>query len=113
MTPEKLKVLLSQREGTQIEFKFSKESLSRLVYESIYAFLNRRGGHVILGADNNRQIVGINPAKVQSQLNILAKDMKNPQLFRPHCTPTVAINSRPKNGGCIIWSENYFENVSQ
>lgn len=52
MTPEKLKELLSQREGTQIEFKLSKESLSRSVYETICAFLNRRGGHVILGADN-------------------------------------------------------------
>ncbi len=52
MTPEKLKELLSQREGTQIEFKLSKESLSRSVYESICAFLNRRGGHVILGAEN-------------------------------------------------------------
>ena len=83
MTSEKLKELLSQREGTQIEFKLSKESLSRSVYESICAFLNRRGGHVILGADNNGQIVGINPAKVQTQLDTLAKDMNNPQLFRP------------------------------
>lgn len=55
MTPEKLKVLLSQREGTQIEFKLSKESLSRSVYESICAFLNRRGCHVILGADNKER----------------------------------------------------------
>lgn len=52
MTPEKLKELLSQREGTQIEFKLSKESLSPSVYETICAFLNRRGGHVVLGAEN-------------------------------------------------------------
>lgn len=83
MTPEKLKQIIVQKEGTQIEFKLSKESLSRSVYETICAFLNRRGGHVILGVDNNGQIVGVNPAKVQSQLDMLAKDMNNPQLFRP------------------------------
>ena len=83
MTPDKLKTIISQKEGTEIEFKKSQDSLARSVYESICAFLNRRGGHVVLGADNDGNIVGINPAKVQEQLDQLAKDMNNPQLFKP------------------------------
>ena len=83
MTPDKLKTIIAQKEGTEIEFKKSQDSLARSVYESICAFLNRRGGHVVLGADNNGNIVGINPAKVQEQLDQLAKDMNNPQLFKP------------------------------
>jgi ATP-dependent DNA helicase RecG len=44
MTPEKLKAIISQGEGTEVELKESKDSLARKVYESISAFLNRRGG---------------------------------------------------------------------
>ena len=83
MTPDKLKAIIAQKEGTEIEFKESKDSLARKVYESICAFLNRRGGHVVLGAKDNGEIVGINPAKVQEQMDQLAKDMNNPQLFKP------------------------------
>lgn len=83
MTPEKLKAIISQGEGTEVELKESKDSLARKVYESICAFLNRRGGHVVLGVDNDRNVVGINPSKVQEQLDQLAKDMNTPQLFKP------------------------------
>ena len=83
MTPEKLKAIISQGEGTEVELKESKDSLARKVYESICAFLNRRGGHVVLGVDNDRNVIGINPSKVQEQLDQLAKDMNNPQLFKP------------------------------
>ena len=83
MTPDKLKAIIAQKEGTEIEFKESKDSLARKVYESICAFLNRRGGHVVLGAKDNGEIVGVNPTKVQEQMDQLAKDMNNPQLFKP------------------------------
>lgn len=83
MTSDKLKELLANPEGTQIEYKESRDSLARSIYSSICAFLNRRGGHVVLGADNNGNIVGINPDKVQEQMDTLAKDMNNPQLFNP------------------------------
>ena len=83
MTPDKLKTIIAQKEGTEIEFKESKDSLARKVYESICAFLNRRGGHVVLGARDNGEIVGVNPVKVQEQIDQLAKDMNNPQLFKP------------------------------
>ena len=49
MTPEELKAIISQGEGTEVELKESKDSLARKVYESICAFLNRRGGHVAGG----------------------------------------------------------------
>ena len=69
MTPDKLKTIIAQKEGTEIEFKESKDSLARKVYESICAFLNRRGGHVVLGARDNGEIVGVNPVKVQEQIH--------------------------------------------
>ena len=59
MTPEKLREIIAQKEGNQVEFKRSKDNLSRSVYETICAVLNRRGGHVILGAEDNGRISGI------------------------------------------------------
>ena len=50
MTIEGLKYIISHSEGTEIEYKQSQTGLARSVYETICAFLNRRGGHVVLGA---------------------------------------------------------------
>lgn len=83
MTIEGLKDILRQKEGMEIEFKQSREHLPRNVYESVCAFLNRRGGHVVLGVDDDGKIVGINPDCVQDQLDTLSKDMNNPQVMNP------------------------------
>ena len=83
MTVEGLKDIMRQKEGTEIEFKQSREHLPRNVYESVCAFLNRRGGHVVLGVDDDGKIVGISQAHIQEQLDTLSKDMNNPQVMSP------------------------------
>ena len=52
MTGEELKSLLAHGEGVDTEFKESTHQLARKIYESICAFLNRKGGHIVLGALN-------------------------------------------------------------
>ena len=74
---------------------------------------------MILGADNNGQIVGNNPAKVQSQLDTLAKNMNNPQLFRPtyylHFEPMEIDGKRiiyffvPKSGQAHSYKGIYYD----
>ena len=83
MTGEELKSLLAHGEGVDAEFKESTHQLARKIYESICAFLNRRGGHIVLGAKDDGRIVGIAPDSIQEQMDTLVKDMNNPQLFRP------------------------------
>lgn len=83
MTIKGLKHIICHSEGTEIEYKKSQTGLARSVYESICAFLNRRGGHVVLGADDDGTILGIQPDKVQEELDTLAKDMNNPQVMNP------------------------------
>ena len=85
MTEKELRPLLKRREWTEIELKKSKDALARSVYSSICAFLNRRGGHVILGANNDGSIEGVSQESLQSQLDILAKDLNNPQIINPVC----------------------------
>lgn len=83
MSTDDIKTILAIGENTEIEFKQSQMKLARSVYESICAFLNRRGGHIVLGADNNGKIFGVSDESLQEQLDTLAKDMNNPQLFKP------------------------------
>ena len=83
MTIEGIQRITANSEGTEIEYKKSQTGLARSVYESICAFLNRRGGHVVLGADDDGAIIGIQPDKVQEQLDTLAKDLNNPQVINP------------------------------
>lgn len=83
MTGEELKSLLAHGEGVDAEFKESTHQLARKIYESICAFLNRKGGHIVLGAKDDGRIVGIAPDSIQEQMDTLVKDMNNPQLFRP------------------------------
>ncbi len=75
--------LISQGEGLEVEFKESYDSLSRSVFETICAFLNRNGGHILLGVNNAGIVEGVSEATIQQQLDVLARDMNNPQLISP------------------------------
>lgn len=83
MTISEIRKILAIGENIEIEFKQSQMKLALSIYESICAFLNRRGGHIVLGADNNGKVLGVNDERLQEQLDTLAKDMNNPQLFNP------------------------------
>ena len=48
MTGEELKSLLAHGEGVDAEFKESTHQLARKIYESICAFLNRKGGQTYI-----------------------------------------------------------------
>lgn len=62
---EEIKKLIKRGEGTEIEFKESRDKLNRDVFESVTAFLNRNGGHLFLGIDDRGNITGVNnPGKL-------------------------------------------------
>ena len=49
MTYEEIKNIISQGEGMNIEFKKSTTDITKDVYETVCAFSNREGGHILLG----------------------------------------------------------------
>ncbi|MEX1003722.1 MAG: ATP-binding protein, partial [Crocinitomicaceae bacterium] len=59
MTPKKLKDILQKGEGIEIEFKTSQFELNKDAFESICAFLNRRGGYMLLGVKNDGTVEGV------------------------------------------------------
>jgi ATP-dependent DNA helicase RecG len=80
---EKIKSVIAQGEGVNIEFKTSHDSLARSVFETVCAFLNRKGGTILLGVRDNGTIDGVSEDSITAQLRTLANDLNNPQIISP------------------------------
>jgi ATP-dependent DNA helicase RecG len=80
---EKINSIISKGEGLNIEFKQARSALPRNVFETICAFLNRKGGHILLGVKDNGDVEGIQKDTLPTQLKTLADDMNNSQIISP------------------------------
>lgn len=83
MNAKLLKEIISKGEGTNIEFKESRNKLNRDVFESVCAFLNRNGGHLVLGVKNDRCVVGIDPDSLKKVIDEFITSSNNPQKLNP------------------------------
>lgn len=83
MHTDKIKELIKQGEGTEVEFKSSSFKLNRDAFESICAFLNRRGGHLLLGVTNSGKIEGVFDNSVQSVVDEIVTQANNPNKLNP------------------------------
>ena len=83
MTLHKLKEILQKGEGIEVEFKTSQFELNKNAFESICAFLNRTGGHLILGVRNDSRVEGILDNCVQDMVNNIVSSANNPQKLSP------------------------------
>lgn len=81
ISAEQIKLWITEGEYISMEFKRSRKSLSRSAFDSICAMLNRAGGHILLGVEDDGTIEGVEDAKGQQAT--LIKDMNNEQLIRP------------------------------
>ncbi len=59
-----LKALIAKGEGLVIEFKACRNQLPKSVYETVCSFLNRHGGTLLLGVQDDGKVQGIAPEAV-------------------------------------------------
>lgn len=57
--PEELLELIKNGEKIDVEFKLATNKLPDSLFESIGAFLNRNGGHIFLGVNDKKEIIGV------------------------------------------------------
>jgi ATP-dependent DNA helicase RecG len=98
MTPSQLQSLIAQGESQTLEFKQSHEKLNKDVFESICAFLNRKGGSLVLGVKDDGSLVGLHPDKVDKIKKELANGLNNPQVLSPTfdlMAETVIVDDKP------------------
>jgi ATP-dependent DNA helicase RecG len=75
--------LLEQGEGLTVEFKKAKEELPSNLFETVCAFLNRAGGNILLGVNDDKTIEGVNPAKAETFCKNIVNLSNNPQKLFP------------------------------
>jgi len=75
--------ILSNGEGLTVEFKKSRENVTSDVYPSICAFLNRNGGQVVLGVEDDGTITGIKEDALDQMKKDLVTALNNPQKLNP------------------------------
>lgn len=75
--------IINQGEKVNTEFKESREKLPKNLFETVCAFLNRFGGNIILGVNDNKQIIGVNPNCVLQLKKDFVNTCNNPSKISP------------------------------
>jgi len=83
MSIERARQLIKQKENIRLEFKEAAAALPGNLFETICAMLNRDGGDIILGVDDNNTLLGVDPVAVQTMITNLVNLSNNPQKLDP------------------------------
>lgn len=82
-TPDIVERLLSQPESLNLEFKQARSGLPTDVFERVCAFLNRQGGHLLLGVRNDGTPTGIAEGAADALQRDFASLSNNPNKLQP------------------------------
>ncbi len=83
MNLEEVNKLIQSGEKIDVEFKESKDALTKDIYDSVCSFNNRNGGHILLGVNDKRKIVGVNPDKIDKIIKEFTTSINNSQKVYP------------------------------
>ena len=97
----KLKQFMRDGEGLTVEFKRCGSEPGNSVYETVSAFSNRYGGHILLGVEDDGRISGVNPKSVANIKKGFASSLNNPERFAP--TLFIAIEEAEIDGKTVLW----------
>ena len=81
--PKTIKRLLKKGEGIDLEFKETKSELSKSFWETVCAFLNRDGGKILLGVDDNGEITGVDEKALELIKKSITDNSNNSELLKP------------------------------
>ena len=83
MNKERLNSIIKNGEGLTVEFKKANTKLPDSLFETVCAFLNRSGGTILLGVDDDGNISGIEKNSVDVLCKQIANLSNNPQKLFP------------------------------
>ena len=84
MEVEELKELLKGREKRTLEYKRAWNEVPKNMFDTVCSFLNRDGGVIVLGVEDNGQIKkGIDPEAVHQMCKDISNQSNNPQKLSP------------------------------
>lgn len=80
---DEYKQLIAIGERIDIEFKSSKNEITKDVYDTVCAFNNRKGGHIFLGVNDNKEIIGIEENSIDKILKDFTTSLNNANKIYP------------------------------
>ena len=83
MEVTRIKRLLREEENIRLEFKEAATALPGTLFETICAMLNREGGSIFLGVDDNGTVAGVDDNAVSKMITDLVNLSNNPQKLDP------------------------------
>lgn len=83
MTTDELKDILQRGEGRRVEFKLAWDGVPVSLFPSVAAMLNREGGVIVLGVDDQGTIIGINPSCLEQMKKDIVTSLNNPEIKIP------------------------------
>lgn len=86
MDGQELDILLREGEGTRLEYKRSEQSMPSDLFETVCAFLNKEGGTVLLGVDNDGIVRGVDAGKLSQIKADIITSSNNGEVLRPPFT---------------------------
>ncbi len=75
--------IIKKGESLTVEFKTAKNKLPKDLFETVCAFLNTKGGTILLGVDDNGDIIGVDKNKLSQLKKDIANLSNNPQKISP------------------------------
>lgn len=86
MTAEWLREKLKAGENLVSEFNRCGNGIHDDVYETVCAFLNRFGGDIFLGVEDDGSVCGVPEKAVKDLIRNFLNKLNSPELFSPVCT---------------------------
>ena len=83
MTVDEIRRLIKTGEKIDVEFKESKIALNKDVFDTVCSFSNRNGGHIFLGVNDQKEIVGVNEDRVDKIIKDFTNSINSPQKLYP------------------------------
>jgi len=93
MTHEVLKTIFAVGETIGVEFKRCGNGIDDSTYETVCSFLNRFGGDIFLGVENDGTVRGIPEKSVPGLIKNFISMVSNPKLLEPtmYLVPTLVV----------------------
>ena len=86
MDTKELNKLLKDGEGTHIEYKEARSNMPSDLFESVCSFLNKEGGTILLGVDNDGNVTGIDPIMLEKIKRDIISASNNTDVLNPPFT---------------------------
>jgi len=83
MDATKFKNILAIGENTSIEFKVTRTAPKEDTFETVCSFLNRFGGDIFLGVEDNSEVFGIPKGAVEGYIKNITNTCGNPEFISP------------------------------